>query len=206
METGLRKKDRGNFWFARSEYSMAIQCYSKAVDYFDDDSIELEVPMDRYLLEQPLQDLITEKIKACNNLAQAQLKNQSYEAALGSLKTVLKLEPNNEKALFRKAKALAEKGETELAVGTLRRVTRLYSENKVAQAELQRLLGKKTKDDEKAKFMSKKMLGLDKYEEEQKKKEASQWSYSQKSLFIASVMAFAGIALGSLSAVYSQYK
>merc|ERR1712200_213611 len=123
---GLRKKERGNFWFSRSQYSQAVQCYRKAVEFFDDEKIQVEVSMDRYLLEQPLQDLITEKTKAYNNLAQSQIKLEAYDSALASLKNVLKLDPNNEKALFRKAKALAEKGEIDIAVGTLRRVVRLY--------------------------------------------------------------------------------
>lgn len=65
---GSRKKERGNFWFSRSEYSMAVQCYRKAVEYFDDEGIVMEVPIDRYSLPEPLQDLVTEKIKAYNNL------------------------------------------------------------------------------------------------------------------------------------------
>lgn len=171
---GQRKKDRGNFWFSHCDYSMAVQCYRKAVEYFDDESIEIEVAMDRYLLPQPMQDLIAEKIKACNNLAQAQLKLQAFDSALASLKNVLKLDPNNEKALFRKAKALAAKGETELAIGTLRRVTRLYQENKEAQKDLQRLLAQQAQYNAKAKNISKKMLGLDKYEEEQEAKKKAQ--------------------------------
>ena len=53
---------------------MAVQCYRKAVEYFEDEGIQMEVPMDRYTLPEPLQDLVTEKIKAYNNLAQAQAR------------------------------------------------------------------------------------------------------------------------------------
>ena len=194
---GLRKKERGNFWFSRSQYSQAVQCYRKAVEFFDDEKIQVEVSMDRYLLEQPLQDLITEKIKAYNNLAQSQIKLEAYDSALASLKNVLKLDPNNEKALFRKAKALAEKGEIDIAVGTLRRVVRLYKENKLAQSELQRLLNRQTQYNQTAKNMSKKMLELDKYEEEQaaaaaaKKKE--EWQLKTKAFILTAMIGGIGI-------------
>jgi len=194
---GLRKKDRGNFWFARSQYSQAVQCYRKAVEFFDDEKIQIQVSMDRYQLEQPLQDFITEKIKAYNNLAQSQIKLEAFDSALASLKNVLKLDPNNEKALFRKAKALAEKGEIDIAVGTLRRVVRLYKDNKLAQSELQRLLNKQNQYNQSAKNMSKKMLELDKYEEEKlaaaaaKKKE--EWQLKTKAFILTAMIGGMGI-------------
>jgi len=194
---GLRKKDRGNFWFSRCQYSQAVQCYRKAVEYFDDEKIQVEVSMDRYSLEQPFQDLITEKIKAYNNLAQSQIKLEAYDTALASLKNVLKLDPNNEKALFRKAKALAEKGEIDIAVGTLRRVVRLYKDNKLAQSELQRLLSRQAQYNQTAKNMSKKMLQLDKYETEKNDaeaaKKADEWRLKTKALILTAMIGGIGI-------------
>ena len=194
---GLRKKDRGNFWFSRCQYSQAVQCYRKAVEYFDDEEIQVEVSIDRYSLEQPFQDLITEKIKAYNNLAQSQIKLEAYDTALASLKNVLKLDPNNEKALFRKAKALAEKGEIDIAVGTLRRVVRLYKENKLAQSELQRLLSRQAQYNQTAKNMSKKMLQLDKYEKEQNAaeaaKKADEWRLKTKAIILTAMIGGIGI-------------
>jgi len=194
---GLRKKERGNFWFSRSQYSEAVQCYRKAVEYFDDEKIQIEVSMDRYLLEQPLQDLITEKIKTYNNLAQSQIKLEAYDSALASLKNVLKLDPNNEKALYRKAKALTEKGEIDIAVGTLRRVVRLYKDNKLAHSDLQRLLNRQSQYNQTAKNMSKKMLQLDKYEQEQEAaaaaKKASEWRLKTKALVLTAMIGGIGI-------------
>ena len=203
---GLRKKDRGNFWFSCCDYSMAVQCYRKAVDYFDDSQIEqLEVAMDRYELSEPLQELVDERIKVYNNLAQAQIKLEAFDSALASLKNVLKLDPNNEKGLFRKAKAYDGKGEVDLAVGTLRRITRLYKENKLAQSELQRLLGRQANYNQKAKEMSKKMLELDKYEAEQAKKKANQgWrQYLSQTLVLSVAMGGFGALLGGAYAWYS---
>ena len=81
------------------------------MEYFDDEAIEIEVPMDRYELPDNLQFLVEERIKTFNNLAQAQLKLEAWDSALASIKQVLKFDPNNEKALFRKSKAFSEKGE-----------------------------------------------------------------------------------------------
>ena len=167
------------------------------MEYFDDEKIQVEVSIDRYSLEQPFQDLITEKIKAYNNLAQSQIKLEAYDTALASLKNVLKLDPNNEKALFRKAKALAEKGEIDIAVGTLRRVVRLYKENKLAQSELQRLLSRQNQYNQTAKNMSKKMLQLDKYEQEKNAaeaaKKADEWKLKTKAIILTAMIGGIGI-------------
>ena len=115
---GMRKKERGNFWMVRNEHSMAVQCYRKAVEYFDDESIEIEVPMDKYTLPEIMQEMVDERIKCYNNQAQAQLKLEAWDSALASVTQVLKLDPNNEKANFRKAKAYLGKGDTDKAIGT----------------------------------------------------------------------------------------
>jgi len=185
-----------------AEYSMAVQCYRKAVDYFDDKEIEIEVAMDKYNLPENLQDLINEKIKTYNNLAQAQIKLEAFDSALASLKNVLKLDPNNEKGLYRKSKALDAKGETELAIGTLRRITRLYSNNKLAQGDLTRLLGRQNAYNQKAKEMSKKMLELDKYEAEQKSKKKSGLNFKQ-TVFLSVAMGSIGALMGGIYAYYN---
>ena len=51
-----------------------------------------------------LKQLMEERLKTYNNMAAAQLKLQAYEAALTSVESVLKSQPNNSKALFRKGK------------------------------------------------------------------------------------------------------
>jgi len=159
---GNEKRLRGNNWYTRAEYSQAVQCYRKAVEYLDDESIdnEVEVPIDRFLLPREVQELLENRVKAYNNMAQAQMKLTAWDSALASIKQVLKVEPNNEKALFRKSKVLQEKCRIEEAVGILRRVTRLYPSNKPAQVELSALLAKQRKGREKEQAMSRKMLGI----------------------------------------------
>ena len=59
------------------------------------------------------------------------MKLSAWDSALASVKQVLKIQPNNEKALFRKAKILQEKLQTEEAIGILRRISRSYHENNI---------------------------------------------------------------------------
>lgn len=71
---------------------------------------EVETGIDPSLDKQPevsdsdLQDLLEDRINVSNNMAAAQIKLELYDAALNSLQTVLRCQPNNVKALFRKAK------------------------------------------------------------------------------------------------------
>ena len=62
------------------------------MEYFDDEKLELEIPIDRFSLDPELQELLQDRLKTYNNLAQAQMKLESWEAALASLKNVLKIE------------------------------------------------------------------------------------------------------------------
>ena len=107
---------------------------------------------------------------------------------------MLKIEPNNEKALFRKAKILIEKCQMEEAMGILRRVSRLYPNNKQSQAELTRLTSKQKRNREKEQMLSRKMLGLD-----------SAPATPPHSAFFSGPVKIALAALGGLGAVAATY-
>ena len=49
-----------------------------------------------------MQAILEDALKVHNNLAAAQLKIQAYDAALQSVDNVLRCQPQNVKALFRK--------------------------------------------------------------------------------------------------------
>lgn len=51
-----------------------------------------------------LQSLLEDRLNVSNNMAAAQIKMGNYDAALNSLQTVLRCQPDNIKALYRKAK------------------------------------------------------------------------------------------------------
>ena len=67
----------------------------KATDYFDDPDLDLNVPVDRFELPEEKQELLGERIKAFNNLAQGQMKIEAWDAALAALGNVLKIEVKN---------------------------------------------------------------------------------------------------------------
>lgn len=168
QEVGRRKKNCGNFWFSRQNYSQAVQCYRKAGELFDDERIDLEVPADGRALSEELRGLLEDRLNAFNNLAAAEMKLYAWDAALGAIKQVLKIEPNNEKALYRKSRILTEKCRPEEALGVLKRIVQLYPENTSARADLAKLTAKQKKSRLNEERMSKKMLGLDRHEAERK--------------------------------------
>jgi tetratricopeptide (TPR) repeat protein len=54
------------------------------------------------LNDRELQEILEDALKVHNNLAAAQLKCEAYDAALTSVENVLRCQPQNVKALFRK--------------------------------------------------------------------------------------------------------
>ena len=50
------------------------------------------MPVDRFELPEEKQELLGERIKAFNNLAQGQMKIEAWDAALAALGNVLKIE------------------------------------------------------------------------------------------------------------------
>lgn len=196
MVIGMSKRERGNRWYSRGEFSLAVQCYRKAAEYLDDKQIEedMEVPIDRFLLPKDLQELLQERVKTFNNMAQAQMKLSAWDSSLASVRQVLKIEPNNEKALFRKAKILVEKCQLDEAIGILRRVNRLYPANKQCHTELSRLTNKVKASKEKEQLLSRKMLGLDKLQ-----------SKPAKSSILSRPVSIALAAIGGLGALAGAY-
>lgn len=65
---------------------------------------ENDDPKQRELTDAALQDLMEDRINVSNNMAAAQMKQGAYDAALQSLHIVLRCQPNNVKALYRKSK------------------------------------------------------------------------------------------------------
>jgi len=196
MAIGMSKRERGNRWYSRGEYSLSVQCYRKAAEYLDDKQIEedMEVPIDRFLLPKDLQELLQERVKTFNNMAQAQMKLSAWDSSLASVRQVLKIEPNNEKALFRKSKILVEKCQLDEAIGILRRVNRLYPTNKQCHTELSRLTNKVKASKEKEQLMSRKMLGLSNVK-----------AKPTKSSFLSKPISIALAAIGGLGALAGAY-
>lgn len=161
-EIGNKKRERGNFFFERQEYNSAIQLYRRALEYLDESEGGITNPTVDGELEPTnaqLQDLLEDRIKVYNNMAQAQMKIQAFEAALKSVDTVLQCQPNNVKALFRKGKILEAKADVSGAIPLLRKAATLDPENKSIQNELSRLILKSKREARNEKDLYQKMLG-----------------------------------------------
>lgn len=161
-EVGNKKRERGNFYFERQEYNSAIQLYRRALEYLDESEGGITTPTLDGQLEPTnaeLQDLLEDRIKVYNNMAQAQMKIQAYEAALKSVETVLQCQPKNVKALFRKGKILESKADVAGAIPLLRKAATLDPENKSIQNELSRLILKSKREARNEKDLYQKMLG-----------------------------------------------
>lgn len=201
-DVGNKKRERGNFFFERQEYNSAIQLYRRALEYLDESEGGITNPTPDGEVETTnaqLQELLEDRIKVYNNMAQAQMKIQAYEAALKSVENVLSCQPNNVKALFRKGKILEAKADVEGAIPLLRKAAILDPENKSIRNELSRLMLKSKREARNEKDLYQKMLGqaqiLDKKTQQKKQtntavsQEANNklklWSYTLGSVLIS---------------------
>lgn len=135
-KVGNKKRERGNFWFERNEYNMAIQCYRKALQYLDEASVGVQDdPTVKHvdLTNEQLQDLLEDRMRVNNNLAMAQMKVEAWDAALKSVESVLACKPENVKALFRKGKILDAKGQVNVAIPLLQKAATLDPDNRAIQ-------------------------------------------------------------------------
>lgn len=69
-----------------------LKHFRKAGEFFDDEKLDLEVPIDRYQLPRELQDLLEDRLKSYNNLAMSQMKIEAWDSAMAALQQVLKIE------------------------------------------------------------------------------------------------------------------
>ena len=157
---GTRKKERGNYWFNRNEFNLAIQLYRKAIEYFDENVDAPEsAPGETKLTSEQIQELFEQRMVVYNNLAAAQMKIDALDAAMKSVETVLLCQPNNVKALYRKGKILDAKGETNEAILIFQKAATLDPENKSFQNELSKLILKRSREQRNERNLYQKMLG-----------------------------------------------
>ncbi|XP_012269550.1 peptidyl-prolyl cis-trans isomerase FKBP8 isoform X2 [Athalia rosae] len=164
-EIGYNKRERGNWWYTRDEASLAVQCYRRALDYLDETKGGIVYPQgepDESISDAALQALLEDRMKVYNNLAAAQMKTEAYDAASKSIDNVLRCQPKNVKALFRKAKILQHRGERAAAFAVLLQASKLDPDSKAIQQELADLKEKRAKDAKHEKNLYKKMLGTHK--------------------------------------------
>ncbi|XP_066540301.1 FKBP prolyl isomerase 16 [Hoplias malabaricus] len=135
IRIGNQKRERGNFYFQREEYSMAAQAYCRALDV-----LTTRTHDGRDCAPDEEEEVNDYRVKCLNNLAAAQLKLEQYSEALHTSLDVLFLDPNNVKALFRKGKLLSDKGDYDEAMETLKKALKLEPSTKAIHAELSKLV------------------------------------------------------------------
>lgn len=89
----------------------------------------------------------------------AQIKAEAYDVALESVENVLRCQPNNDKALFRKGKILHIKGEHTAAYNTLMQALKINPQDKKIMQELEIIKQKSKRDAQTEKNLYRKMLG-----------------------------------------------
>ncbi|XP_019883032.2 peptidyl-prolyl cis-trans isomerase FKBP8 isoform X1 [Camponotus floridanus] len=160
-EISNKKRERGNWWFVRMELPFAIQCYRRALEYLSSaKSNTNQNEEEDSFSDAELQILLEDRIKVHNNLAAALIKTEAYDAALENVEHVLRCQPQNVKALFRKGTILRLKGEYAKAYAIFTEMQRLNPEMKICTTELITLKDKLSKDAKKEKHLYRKMLGV----------------------------------------------
>lgn len=202
LEFGVKRKHRGNWFYARGDNSFAVQCYRRSIDFLDSSNMKTDD-----VSEELKSSLVRERINSYNNLAQAQIKLDSLEPALMSLENVLSLEPNNVKALQRKAKVLSSRNEVDAAISILRRVLEAtpaadHKSRASLQAELKSLHAKQRSNTDKEKEIYKKMFSRPGGTEEVKKEKKEGGSSFNKLLLVVGLTAVALVTGGLLLRIY----
>ncbi|XP_066551486.1 peptidyl-prolyl cis-trans isomerase FKBP8 isoform X2 [Amia ocellicauda] len=182
------KRERGNVYYQRGEYVSAITSYGIALQITESSS-KVDIT------DAEEEELTDVKVKCLNNMAAAQLKLEHHEAALRSCVSVLAHQPDNIKALFRKGKVLALRGDYAEAIKILKRALKLEPSNKTIHAELSKLVKKHSEQRGVEQAMYKKMLGNPTSAAVQKPPARTPWSISWKWLFGATAVAIGGVAL-----------
>ncbi|KAG5333617.1 FKBP8 isomerase, partial [Acromyrmex heyeri] len=140
-ELGNKKRQRGNWWFVRKELNFAIQCYRRASEYLQIDGMNWNEENEESgpITDSQLQGLLDDCIKVYNNLAAALIEIGSYNTALENVERVLKYQPKNSKALFRKGRILKAKGNYGKAYMAFLEVQKIDPDIKSLQTELMTL-------------------------------------------------------------------
>lgn len=122
---GDKKRQMGNFYFRRQDYSTSLKCYNGAMRFLDTDSNPISISYD----QNQLATLHDRLIQVLNNIAQVNLHLNKYDNCLMAVENVLKYDRKNEKALFRRGKALYELGKYDKAMETLKLLSQIQREN-----------------------------------------------------------------------------
>mmetsp|Transcript_16635 Transcript_16635/g.43499 ORF Transcript_16635/g.43499 Transcript_16635/m.43499 type:complete len:409 (+) Transcript_16635:43-1269(+) len=112
LERAEQRRVQGNQLFAEGRYQEALSKYAVALSYMDEDFM---IQLEGFYEDKAKQV----KLPIHLNMAMCQLKSKDFQTAIYNCSEVLKMEPGNAKALFRRGTARHALGQTELALPDL---------------------------------------------------------------------------------------
>lgn len=182
IQVGDRKRIRGNEYYKRGDYSKSLTEYMRALKILEAEGDSGNAGDENHAL------ILETRLKCYNNMAAAQVMIEAWDAASTSCDEVLKYQPDNVKALYRKGKCMVSMGDTKAALAHYREVARLTPDSKLILREIVALEKKSKKEDESEKALYQKMLGLnDKKLLEKANKNSDWWKYLAGALVAAVV-------------------
>ncbi|EZA47133.1 Peptidyl-prolyl cis-trans isomerase FKBP8 [Ooceraea biroi] len=154
-ELAQKKRLRGNWWYDRKELYAALECYKRVLVL-----TSMEELLDAEVTQNNKEEMLKLSLVVRNNMAMTQIRLGLIDAALENLNCVLHHEPNNVKALHRKAKLLADKGECKEAHNILLELQNLVPHMKILQVEISALADTIVANAKKEKSLYRRMLGI----------------------------------------------
>ncbi|NWU69882.1 FKBP8 isomerase, partial [Pterocles burchelli] len=130
---GARRRERGNFHFARGDFPAALRSYRLALRALDGPAAVPPGPQEE-------EELREQRVKCLNNCAAAELRLGRAGEALAACEAALGISPDNGRALLRRGQLLAQQDREAEAAVVLRRALELDPASKVIHAELSRLV------------------------------------------------------------------
>ncbi|NXT42333.1 FKBP8 isomerase, partial [Pelecanoides urinatrix] len=137
LRLGAQRRERGNFHFARGDFTAALRSYRLALRALDGPTAAPPGPQEE-------EELREQRVKCLNNCAAAELKLQRAGEALAACEAALNISPDNGRALLRRGQLLAQQGRDAEAALVLRRALELDPANKVIHAELSQLVKRRS--------------------------------------------------------------
>ncbi|XP_075248801.1 uncharacterized protein LOC142341603 isoform X2 [Convolutriloba macropyga] len=149
LNTLSKKKEKGNFYSRRCEWEKAMGGYNQALKIIQEDENDLK------LNDEQLREW---RVTFYNNLAFTQLKTELYRQAVISADFALDNDPNNTKAMFRKAKGYYGMGEVRAAIEVLKMAKQLNPSDKEISILMNELLERQKSDKRTEKEVYSKMM------------------------------------------------
>ncbi|KAJ8969796.1 hypothetical protein NQ317_003301 [Molorchus minor] len=125
IEQAKMYKEKGTNYFKAGKYELAVKVYKKIGSILDQEKDEIHAEEIKSLL-----------LASHLNVALCQLKLKDYFEAKSAANSALQLDPNNEKALFRRGQALLNIGEAEAAFKDFQECLKVDPNNNAAKTQL----------------------------------------------------------------------